>query len=148
MRAAVASLGGPDAVRALRLTEIGAGPRGETGSLPLDPDWLVARCGDIVLARKDIGTSYHLAVTLDDAHQGVSHVTRGEDLFAAAPVHRLLQALLGLPVPVWRHHRLIRDEAGRRLAKRDRDAGVRELRAAGTAPARIRARLHLPPASA
>lgn len=148
MAAAVAALGGPDAVARLAVEEIGRGPQGETGRLPLSADWLIGRCGDVALARKDVGTSYHLSVTLDDAHQGVTHVTRGEDLFAAAPLHRLLQALLGLPAPVWRHHRLIRDASGRRLAKRDRDAGIRELRAAGETPAAIRARLGLPPAAA
>ena len=148
MRLAVAALGGPAAVGALAVEEIGRGPNGETGRLPLSADWLVGRCGDVVLARKDLGTSYHLSVVVDDAHQGVTHVTRGEDLFSAAPLHRLLQALLGLPVPVWRHHRLIRDADGRRLAKRDRDAGIRELRAAGETPAAIRARLGLPPAGA
>ena len=76
------------------------------------------RFGDVVLARRDIATSYHLAVTLDDARQGVSLVTRGEDLFAASHVHRLLQALLDLPRPDWHHHALIRDETGTRLAKR------------------------------
>lgn len=146
--AAVAALGGPKAVEALAVEEVGRGPQGETGRLPLDADWLVHRCGDVVLARKDVATSYHLSVTVDDAHQGVTHVTRGEDLFAAAPLHRLLQALLGLPPVVHRHHRLIRDAEGRRLAKRDRDAGIRELRAAGETPAAIRARLGLPPAAA
>ena len=77
----------------------------------------------MVLARRDIGAAYHLAVVVDDAHQGVTHVVRGEDLWEATPLHRLLQALLGLPAPVWHHHRLIRDAAGRRLAKRD-DARV------------------------
>ena len=146
MAAAVAALGGPEAVRALGFAEIGGGPHGETGPQRLDPDWLLLRCGDPVLARKDAAAAYHLAVTVDDAHQGVTHVTRGEDLFGAAFLHRLLQALLGLPTPAYRHHRLIRDASGRRLAKRDRDAGVRELREAGETPAGIRARLGLPPA--
>lgn len=148
MAAAIAALGGDAAVRALSVTELDAGPGGETGVLPLDPDWLLTRCGDVVLARKDIGTSYHLSVVVDDAAQGVSHVTRGRDLFAAAPLQRLLQALLGLPFPAYRHHRLIRDASGRRLAKRDRDAGLRELRAAGVTPAEIRARLGLPTSAA
>lgn len=148
MAAAIETLGGAEAVRALTVTEQGKGPGGETGALALDPDWLTTRCGDVVLARKDIGTSYHLSVVVDDAAQGVTHVTRGQDLFAAAPLQRLIQALLGLPAPVYRHHRLIRDASGRRLAKRDRDAGLRELRAAGVAPAEIRARLGLPPAAA
>lgn len=87
--------------------------------------------GDVVLARKEVPTSYHLAVVVDDALQGVTLVTRGEDLFEATHVHRLLQALLGLPVPEWRHHRLILDEKGKRLAKRDEARSVRSLREAG-----------------
>ena len=95
--------------------------------------------------RKDLAASYHLAVVIDDAFQGVTHVTRGEDLFEAAKLQRLLQALFGRPTPVYRHHRLIRDAAGRRLAKRDRDAGIAELREAGVTPAEIRDRVGLPP---
>jgi glutamyl-Q tRNA(Asp) synthetase len=87
--------------------------------------------GDVVLARKEVPTSYHLAVVVDDALQGVTLVTRGEDLFEATHVHRLLQALLGLSVPEWRHHRLILDENGKRLAKRDEVRSVRWLREAG-----------------
>ena len=95
--------------------------------------------GDVVLARKDVPTSYHLAVTLDDAAQGVTLVTRGVDLFAATHVHRLLQALLDLPTPDYHHHRLLTDESGRRLAKRDRAATLRSLREAGRTPAEARA---------
>ena len=84
--------------------------------------------GDVVLARKDVRTSYHLAVTLDDANQGITVVARGEDLFAATHIHRLLQALLDLPVPEWEHHALLTDSAGRRFAKRDRAVTIRELR--------------------
>ncbi len=94
--------------------------------------------GDVVLARRDIGTSYHLAVTLDDAVQGVTLVTRGEDLFHATHVHRLLQALLGLPVPRWHHHGLLADESGKRLAKRHDSLAVAALREAGRAPAEVR----------
>jgi glutamyl-Q tRNA(Asp) synthetase len=90
-----------------------------------------ASLGDVVLARKDVPTSYHLAVTIDDALQGVSLVTRGVDLFAATHIHRLLQALLGLPTPVYRHHPLLTDANGRRLAKRDRALTIRAMRAAG-----------------
>lgn len=93
--------------------------------------------GDVVLARKDTPASYHLAVTVDDALQGVTLVTRGEDLFAASHVHRLLQALLGLPVPLWRHHRLLTDGSGRRLAKRDRAATLRSLREASADPGEV-----------
>src|SRR6266851_3798796 len=95
--------------------------------------------GDVVLARKDAPTSYHLAVTVDDALQGVTLVTRGEDLFAATHVHRLLQALLGLPTPRYRHHRLITDANGRRFAKRDRAMTLRRLRETGCSPAEARA---------
>jgi len=87
--------------------------------------------GDVVLARKDAPASYHLAVVVDDAAQGIGLVTRGEDLFAATHVHRLLQALLGLPVPGWHHHGLVRDDAGRRLAKRAPSFTIRSLRDAG-----------------
>ncbi len=87
--------------------------------------------GDVVLARKDLGASYHLAVVLDDAEQEISLVTRGADLFAATHLHRLLQALLALPVPQWWHHRLILDEAGKRLAKRDDARSLEALRDAG-----------------
>ncbi len=95
--------------------------------------------GDVVLARKDTPASYHLAVTVDDALQGVTLVTRGEDLVPATDIHRLLQALLGLPVPDYHHHGLILDAEGRRLAKRDRAATLRDLRAAGRTPAEVRA---------
>jgi glutamyl-Q tRNA(Asp) synthetase len=90
--------------------------------------------GDVVLARKDMPTSYHLAVTVDDALQGITLVTRGQDLFHASHVHRLLQALLDFPVPDYRHHRLLVDETGRRYAKRDRSLTLRSLRKAGCTP--------------
>lgn len=94
--------------------------------------------GDVVLARKDTPTSYHLAVVVDDALQGITLVTRGEDLLEATHLHRLLQALLGLPVPEWRHHGLITDESGKRLAKRDDARSLRSLRAAGWTAERVR----------
>ena len=87
--------------------------------------------GDVILARKDAPASYHLAVTVDDAAQGITHVVRGRDLFAATHVHRLLQALLDLPTPIYRHHALIGDAAGKRLAKRDRAPTLADLRDAG-----------------
>jgi glutamyl-Q tRNA(Asp) synthetase len=90
--------------------------------------------GDVVLARKDTPTSYHLAVVVDDALQGVTLVTRGLDLQPATHLHRLLQAVLNLPVPRWRHHRLIQDETGRRLAKRDAARSLRSLREANWTP--------------
>ena len=95
--------------------------------------------GDVVLARKETPTSYHLAVVVDDAAQGVTHVVRGRDLFHATSVHVLLQRLLGLPAPVYHHHRLIMDDAGRKLSKSDRDTSLRSLREAGATPADIRA---------
>jgi glutamyl-Q tRNA(Asp) synthetase len=106
----------------------------EAGRVASDP----ASHGDVVLARKDTPASYHLAVTVDDAIQGVTLVTRGKDLFGATHVHRLLQALLGLPVPRYWHHRLLTDASGRRLAKRDRDLTLRALREAGKTPAEVR----------
>ncbi len=100
--------------------------------------------GDVLIARKDIPASYHLAVTWDDALQGVELVTRGEDLFAATHVHRLLLALLELPVPVWRHHRLLLDAEGKRFAKRDRAPTLAAMRAAGLSAAELRARAGFP----
>jgi glutamyl-Q tRNA(Asp) synthetase len=99
--------------------------------------------GDVVLARKDIPTSYHLAVTVDDAAQGIRLVTRGEDLFHASHLHRLLQALLGLPVPVWEHHSLILDEEGRRFAKRNEAVTLKHLRETGVKPNDILERIGL-----
>jgi glutamyl-Q tRNA(Asp) synthetase len=94
--------------------------------------------GDVILARKDVPTSYHLSVVVDDALQGVTHVVRGQDLAEATAVHRLLQALLGLPVPRYHHHGLIRDDAGAKLSKSLRSSALRDLRAAGISPAEIR----------
>jgi glutamyl-Q tRNA(Asp) synthetase len=112
------------------------------GMIAADP----ARFGDVVLARKDTPTSYHLCVTHDDALQGVTLVTRGEDLKPATHLHRLLQALMGWPTPVYAHHRLLTDATGRRLAKRDRAMTLRSLREAGVSPEEVRA-LVLPEAS-
>lgn len=107
----------------------------ETAPVRAEPE----RHGDVVLARKDFGASYHLASVWDDALQGVTHVIRGEDLREAAHLHVLLQKLLGLPQPVYRHHRLVLGEDGKRLAKRDRSATLRTLRDAGKTPADARA---------
>ncbi|MCG8442934.1 MAG: tRNA glutamyl-Q(34) synthetase GluQRS [Caulobacterales bacterium] len=115
------------------------GPAGETGDISARPDLL----GDVVLARKDAGTSYHLASVHDDAAQGVTHVVRGRDLFHASHLHRLLQELLGLPVPRYRHHRLILGPDGKRLAKRDRAATLQARRDAGAAPQELRELLGL-----
>jgi glutamyl-Q tRNA(Asp) synthetase len=107
----------------------------QSGIVRADP----ASHGDVVLARKELPTSYHLAVTVDDALQGVTLVTRGEDLFTATHVHRLLQALLDLPAPRYHHHRLLTDASGRRYAKRDRALTLAALRAAGQSPQEVRA---------
>jgi len=107
----------------------------EAGTVTATPELF----GDVVLARKDTPTSYHLAVTVDDALQGATLVTRGRDLFDATHVHRLLQALLGLEVPVWHHHRLLTDDSGKRYAKRDRSLTLQALRQAGNTPEDVRA---------
>ena len=115
-------------------TEVGIDRDEEHETLIAKPEaW-----GDVVLARKETPTSYHLSVVLDDALQGVTHVVRGEDLQAATSVHRLLQELLGLPAPHYHHHRLIHDEAGQKLSKSTQATGLRELRAQGMTPQDIR----------
>lgn len=123
--------------RAITFMEEGTGPAGEEGALAIRPE----RWGDVVLGRKDIGVSYHIAVVVDDADQGITHVTRGQDLFHATDIHRLLQVLLDLPEPVYRHHRLIGDETGRKLSKSAGDRSLRALREAGVTPEEIRAAL-------
>lgn len=128
---AMEALGG----QALTFTEEGEGA--ERGMLQADP----RVSGDVVLARKDVGVAYHLAVVVDDALQGVTHVIRGLDLFDATPVQRLLQELLDLPEPIYRHHRLLTDAEGRRFAKRDKAETLRELRARGMPAAELRAEL-------
>jgi len=109
---------------ALTWQELGVGPMEQTGTVPARPEiW-----GDVILSRSDAPASYHLSVTVDDAIQGVTDVVRGQDLFHATAIHRLLQALLGLPEPRYRHHRLIVGDDGRKLAKSRRDTGLRALR--------------------
>jgi glutamyl-Q tRNA(Asp) synthetase len=122
---------------ALTFVEKGSGPSGETGVIAAKPE----TAGDIVLARKDVGVAYHLAVVLDDALQGITQVIRGEDLFEAAHIQRLLQALLGLPTPTYRHHRLLTGPDGKRYAKRDKAQTLRELRAEGVTPQALRAEM-------
>jgi len=149
-----ARLLGSDAPYALRLdmaaacaragdlfwAEHGEGPDGEIGAVAARPEaW-----GDVVLARKETPTSYHLSVVVDDALQGVTEVVRGQDLFWSTSVHRLLQQLLGLPQPAYRHHRLILDAAGGKLSKSTEATGLRELRAGGATPADIRRLVGLP----
>ena len=114
--------------------ERGEGPEGETGKVAARP----AAWGDVILARRETPTSYHLSAVIDDALQGVTEVVRGRDLFWSTSVHRLLQALLGLPQPAYRHHRLVLDDAGQKLAKSTGSTGLRELRAAGATAADIR----------
>jgi glutamyl-Q tRNA(Asp) synthetase len=114
--------------------ETGAGPAGETGVVTAAP----RRWGDVVLARKETPTSYHLAVVIDDALQGVTQVVRGQDLFRSTDVHRLLQALLDLPAPQYHHHRLILGADGQKLSKSTRATALRALRAGGAEPSDIR----------
>jgi glutamyl-Q tRNA(Asp) synthetase len=118
----------------LSWTERGRGANGETGEIEARPQaW-----GDVILARKETPTSYHLSVVIDDALQGVTEVVRGEDLFWSTSVHRLLQALLGLRAPLYRHHRLVLDTTGAKLSKSTGATGLRELRATGAMPVDIR----------
>ncbi|MBC7284511.1 tRNA glutamyl-Q(34) synthetase GluQRS [Hoeflea sp.] len=128
MRKALDGLGEP-----LFWDEYGAGPQGETGRIAADP----AAWGDVVLARRDVPTSYHMAVTIDDAIQEITDVIRGEDLFEATSVHRLLQHLLGLPAPRYRHHGLVLDKTGRKLSKSNRATSIASLREQGATRADI-----------
>lgn len=119
---------------ALSFNETGRGPDGQTGQITCDPlQW-----GDVLLGRKEIPTSYHLSVVIDDALQGITHVVRGQDLFHATSVHRLLQELLGFAPPLYHHHDLVLAEDGRKLSKSAQDTSIRSLRDAGTTPADIR----------
>ena len=128
MDAAVAQAG------VLTWTETGSGPQGQSGTVAAAPQmW-----GDVVLARKETPISYHLAVALDDALQGVTGVVRGQDLFWSTSIHRLLQVLLSLPEPAYHHHKLIVDAAGRKLSKSTLATSLRDLRASGTTPADVR----------
>jgi glutamyl-Q tRNA(Asp) synthetase len=150
-RAALLRAGAPTALRLdmaaartrvgeLGWTELGQGTGGETGTVAARPEaW-----GDVVLARKETPTSYHLSVVIDDALQEVTEVVRGQDLFWSTSVHRLLQRLLRLPPPRYRHHRLIRDAGGAKLSKSTRAASLRDLRAQGVTLADIRQMLGLP----
>lgn len=130
MARALEQIGAP-----LSFTETGSA---HAGVHKLSEEWLLTSCGDVILSRRDMGTSYHLAVVVDDAAQGITEVTRGEDLFDATHIHRVLQTLLALPAPQYHHHRLIRDDGGRRLAKRDDARALARYRAEGATPADIR----------
>jgi glutamyl-Q tRNA(Asp) synthetase len=126
--------------RNLTWIEHGEGPAGETGAVTARPEaW-----GDVILARKETPTSYHLSVVIDDALQGVTEVVRGQDLFWSTSVHRLLQDLLGIPQPAYRHHRLILDSTGQKLSKSTGSTALRALRAEGATPADIRRLVGLP----
>src|SRR4051794_4421495 len=140
MALAVARNGG------LSWTDPAPGPAGESGIVGAAPE----RWGDVVLGRKELPTSYHLSVVVDDARQGVTDVVRGQDLFWSTSVHRVLQVLLGLPAPLYHHHRLILDADGRKLSKSTRATALRELRAAGVTASDIRRMvgLALPPGQA
>lgn len=118
--------------------ETGAGPDGETGRITLSPAQLLERVGDVVLSRRDFPGSYHLSVVLDDAAQAISHVVRGRDLFEATAIHVVLQRLLDIEKPVYHHHALIRDEHGKRLAKRDDARAIATYREGGATPEDIR----------
>jgi len=126
----------------LRFEETGTGRDGEAGLLMTEP----GRWGDVILARKDTPTSYHLSVVVDDALQGITDVVRGADLFHATSVHRLLQALLGFDAPRYHHHPLVRDAHGRKLSKSEGDTGLSELMAGGASADDIRRRVGLPSA--
>jgi glutamyl-Q tRNA(Asp) synthetase len=127
---ALASIGAQD----LSFEELGSGPEGQTGYQLAHPE----RIGDIVLARKELPTSYHLAVVVDDALQGITLVTRGQDLFTATDIQRLLQALLDLPQPRYLHHRLILNRDGKKFSKRDGAVTLRSLRSSGASREEIR----------
>ena len=112
----------------------GAGPAGESGDIHADP----AAWGDVIVGRKETPTSYHLAVVVDDALQGVTDVVRGQDLFWSTSVHRVLQDLLGLPAPNYHHHRLVLDADGKKLSKSTAATGLRELRERGMSASDVR----------
>jgi glutamyl-Q tRNA(Asp) synthetase len=139
MPRALDALEGITGARRVTFTEIDA--EGKEERIEMDPaDW-----GDAVIVRKDVPASYHLAVTVDDARQGVTHVTRGRDLYAATSLHRLLQAILGLPAPIYHHHRLLTDADGRKLSKSAGDTSLRALRESGIDALQIRQRVGLAP---
>ncbi|MDA8747306.1 tRNA glutamyl-Q(34) synthetase GluQRS [Litoreibacter sp.] len=136
----IANIGASENTTADRhtFTETGCGPDGASGIIEFTVEGAIKQIGDIVLARRDMGTSYHLSVVLDDAAQGITHVVRGQDLFEATKIHVILQRLLGLPTPIYHHHKLIRDEGGKRLAKRDDARAISKYRDEGCTPNDIR----------
>ena len=128
----------------LEFREEGYGPNGEHGLIFSHLEKMKGEVGDVVLSRREMGTSYHLSVVLDDAAQGVTHVVRGQDLFEATRIHVLLQHILRLPTPTYHHHRMIRDDQGKRLAKRDDARALSKYRTEGATPADIRRMVGLP----
>lgn len=126
------------ALRATKLRSFSETGPSFKGCHALDPDQLISSVGDIILVRRNMGSSYHLSVVVDDADQSITHVVRGVDLFEATQIHVLLQTLLNLPTPVYHHHDLIRDAAGKRLAKRDDARAIAKYRAEGASPQDIR----------
>ncbi|PYE33678.1 glutamyl-Q tRNA(Asp) synthetase [Rhizobium sp. PP-F2F-G38] len=139
MRKACSAIGRPLTWRETGARPLGGtdNPEGAAGAITARPEaW-----GDVILSRPDAPSSYHLSVTVDDALQGVTHVVRGQDLFHATAVHRLLQTLLDLPEPVYHHHRLILGPDGRKLSKSHRDTGLGALRESGLSAAHVRALL-------
>ncbi|WP_295556883.1 tRNA glutamyl-Q(34) synthetase GluQRS [uncultured Hyphomicrobium sp.] len=139
MDRALDALEGITGKRRISFRELDEQGRAET--IEMDPaDW-----GDAVIVRKDVPASYHLAVTVDDGRQGVTHVTRGRDLYAATSLHRLLQVILGLPEPIYHHHRLLTDADGHKLSKSAGDTSLRQLREKGMSKLQIRQRVGLPP---
>ncbi len=136
MARAIAKLTAP-----LAFSETGADPNAETGLI--HPQDMVEVVGDVVLSRRDMAASYHLSVVVDDADQQITHVVRGRDLFEATQIHAVLQHLLGLPTPIYHHHRLIRDDQGKRLAKRDDARAISTYRAQGVTAQGIRAKVGL-----
>ena len=136
MRRALAEVDSP-----ITFEETGTGPSGETGHI--EPADMITNVGDVALARPGMGASYHLSIVCDDADQAITHVIRGQDLYSATQIHVLLQRLLDLPTPTYHHHRLIRDEHGKRLAKRDDARAIATYRDEGKTPADIRAMVGL-----
>ncbi len=129
---------------ALSWDETGAGPGGESGVIPVRSDEMLSRVGDVAIRRPGMSAAYHLAVVVDDAAQGITEVVRGADLFEATAIHIVLQYLLGVPTPAYHHHRLIREEKGKRLAKRDDARAIALYRAEGKSPADVCAMIGAP----
>jgi glutamyl-Q tRNA(Asp) synthetase len=132
------ALGRLDRDDTLSFEETGDVTQNEPTRIHFRPDDLKTQVGDFIVSRREFLGSYHLSVVLDDAAQGITHVIRGRDIFEATNIHVFLQALLGLTTPIYNHHRLIRDEHGKRLAKRDDARAIAKYRAAGASPADIR----------